>query len=110
MRAFFYLALFGSVALAANIQVDCKPKCKDDCMVAASMDPADGQHCVMVLGGGPYGLGWYGSDEENSEHRSTCEESCEAACNSLCNPKEELKADDRIWFTLASAAAAWYFS
>merc|ERR1712241_1196915 len=71
MRAFIYLALFGSVALAANIHADCKPKCKDDCMVAASKDPADGQHCVMVLGSGPNGLGWYGLDEENSEHRST---------------------------------------
>ena len=108
MRAFIVIALFCSVAFAAAInQEECEPACAKDCMAAASKDPGNGNNCRMVLGVGPNGQGWYGSDEEGNDLAVTCEESCEATCHVLCNPREdEGNVQDRVWWWVP-VVSAW---
>ena len=57
-------------------------------MEAGSGD-VGGTNCVMVFGTGPKGFGWYGSDDEGSDHLGTCKKSCKATCDILCMPEEE---------------------
>ena len=77
-------------------QEDCKPNCMTDCMEVGNEDK-EGTHCTMVLGYGPNGLGWYGSDDNGSDQLGspmpvrTCQESCEATCNIICMAEGEAR-------------------
>ena len=96
MRALIAITLFGSVAFAATINKDCKPRCMKDCLEVAGRNE-ESTDCLMMHGMGPEGWGWYWPEggcghigkPMAGRRARTCQESCELTCNNLCKPMRD---------------------